>query len=203
MRRGLLYLGLGTILLGIATALVISFNAAQRPPTVVAGTFPQAGGGRTARQAYTALQPWAKQWADDTQVVALSTSLFKSEGSNLGWSCQVYSRQQHKIAVVLIQGDQVWVLREQPALYQQHPIEPSAWKIDSNELLSRWWEQRGHNIWPRPGEKSMYLHLGVTKRGDLTWQLNILNANGDLIDSWSVRADTGEILSHGTLGGEK
>ncbi len=203
MRRGLWLLGLGTILLGIATALVISFSGAQHPPAVIAGVYPQPGGDRTAKEAYEALQPWAKQWAEDTKVVAMSTSLFKSESTNLGWSFQVYSPQQHKIAVALVQGDQVWVLREQPALYRQHPINMADWKIDSDEFVSRWWEQRGHNIWSRPGEKSIYLHLGVTKAGVLIWQLNVLSAKGDLIDSWSIRADTGEILSHGTLVGER
>ncbi|MFP4394363.1 MAG: PepSY domain-containing protein [Anaerolineales bacterium] len=165
--------------------------------TSIYGTPPELGDGKTAREAYQALQPWAEQWASDTQFVAVSTSRLKTEAHSGGWSFQAYSAAQNKLAIVLVQPDKIWVLREKNALYQQRPIDIDAWQVDSDQILKRWWETRGASLWAYNIAHSLYMHLGEREDGRLVWQINVLSTGGELLESWEVDARTGDALSGG------
>ena len=197
MRRKFWLLGLATVLLAIATALFISFIRPGTSTTTMYGPPPELGGGKSAREAYQALQPWAQQWASDTQFVAISTSRLKSETESSGWSFQAYSAAQEKLAIVLVQPDKVWVLREKNALYKQRTIDIEAWQVDSEQVLNRWWRTRGASLWAYNVAHSLYIHLGERENGELVWQINVLSTEGELLESWEVSAQTGEALSGG------
>ena len=196
-----LLLGLLTVLLAIGTALVLMFVQAQNPSYAAMPAFPAIGGTQSAQQAYTALQQWAKGWAADVQLVSISASLVKSERASLGWSFQVYSKSKGKLAVVLVEPERVWVLREKSIRYQQRSIDAQAWPIDSPQFLARWWEQRGEMIWQQRRAQSMHLNLRYEKGGSTVWQISVLDAQGNLIEYWGIRADTGEVLYEGIAGG--
>ncbi len=197
MRREFWLLGLVTILLAIATVLFISFVQPGVSTTTMYGAPPELGSGKTAREAYQAVQPWAQQWASDTQFVAISASRLKTEGQSSGWSFQAYSPTQNKLAIVLVQPDKIWVLREKTALYKQRTIDIDAWQVDSDQVLNRWWETRGASLWAYNVAHSLYMHLRNREDGRLVWQINVLSTGGELLESWEVDARTGEALSGG------
>lgn len=197
MRRKFWLLGLGTVLLAIVTALFISFVQPSPSATTMYGSPPELGGSNTAREAYRALQPWAQQWAPDTQFVAISASRLKTEEQGSGWSFQAYSAAQNKLAIVLVQPDKIWVLREKNALYQQRTIDIDAWLVDSEHILRQWWETRGASLWAYNVAHSLYIHLGERQDGKLVWQINVLSTGGELLESWDVDARTGDALLGG------
>lgn len=197
MRRKFWLLALATVLLAIMTALFISFVRSGTTTTPVYGPPPEVGAGKTAREAYQALLPWVQQWAPDTQLVAISASRLKNEARSGGWSFQAYSATQGKLAIVLVQPDKIWVLREKNALYEQRTIDIDAWQVDSEQVLNRWWETRGASLWAYNAAHSLYMHLGERQDGKLVWQINVLNTEGELLESWEVDAQTGEALSGG------
>ena len=197
MKRRFWLLGLGTVLLALATALFISFVRPDTTITSMYGPPPELGAGKSAREAYQALQPWMQQWAPDTQLVAISASRLKTEAESGGWSFQAYSAAQGKLAIVLVQPDKIWVLREKNALYKQSTIDVDAWQMDSEQVLNRWWKTRGASLWAYNVAHSLYMHLGERQDGALVWQINVLSTEGELLESWDVDAQTGEALSGG------
>ena len=196
-----LLLGLLTVLLAIGTALVLMFVQAQHPSYAAMPAFPAIGGTQSAQQAYTALRQWAKDWAADVQLVSISASLVKPERAGLGWSFQVYSKSKGKLAVVLVEPERIWVLREKSMRYQQRSIDDQSWSIDSPQFLARWWERRGEAIWQQRRAQSVHLSLRSERGGGTMWQISVLDAQGNLIEYWGIRADTGEVLYEGIAGG--
>jgi len=192
-----LSLGLLTVLLAIGTALVLMFIQAQTPSSVMVSPLPPVGGTQSAQQAYTALQEWLKSWDAQAQLISVSASLIKNESVGVGWSFQVYSKSKGKLAMVLVETERVWVLREKSIHYPQRNINTQTWAVDSDQFLARWWEQRGKAIWQRPNVQSMHLNLRKEKGGPTVWQISVLTDQGDLAEYWGIRADTGEVLYEG------
>jgi len=195
-----LLLGLLTVLLAVGTALGLMFVQSQNPASALVAV-PPVGGTQSARQAYASVQQWAKGWAQDVQLVSISASLVKSEGVGIGWSFQVYSKTKGKVAVVLVEPERVWVLREKSIRYPQRSIEAQSWAIDSTQFLARWWAARGETIWQRRNAQSMHLNLRNEKGGPTVWQISILDAQGNLIEYWGIHAHNGEVLYEGVSGG--
>lgn len=197
------WLGLGvlTILLALATALILMFvrSQAASPPAM---DLPQVGGSQTARQAYELLQQWSPGWAADVQLISVSASLLKTEGQGFGWSFQVYSPARQRLAVVLVTPDKVWVLREKSLPYLQRPIAQSDWKFDSDEFLAKWWQEGGATLWMQPRVESLYVHLRNEKGGALVWQLSVLDADGELVGYWGISAADGAVLYEEVPGGQ-
>lgn len=192
-----------TILLALGTALLIGITQSGAGAQPAQTALPKPGGVMTAKQAYETLQEWSKTWAPDAEVSAISASLLKSEGEGQWWSFQVYSKLQQRLGMVLIQPNQVWLLREAKAVYPQKIIDQQAWKLDSDDFLSEWWSQRGSTLWKTSDAQSMHVHLGTQKDNTLIWQISLMNTSGDLIEYWVVSADTGEVLSSGVSGGNE
>ncbi len=196
------WLGLGTltILLALATALILMFvrSQAASPPTQ---NLPQVGGTQTARQAYQVLQQWMPGWASDAQLISVSASLLKTEAQGFGWSFQVYSPARQQLAVVLVTPDKVWVLREKSLPYAQRLIVQSDWKFDSDGLLSQWWQQAGAALWTRPEVASLYIHLRSERNGVLVWQISLLDVEGELVGYWGISAADGAVLYEEIPGG--
>jgi hypothetical protein len=176
------WLGLGTltILLALATALILMFvrSQAASPPTQ---NLPQVGGTQTARQAYQVLQQWMPGWASDAQLISVSASLLKTEAQGFGWSFQVYSPARQQLAVVLVTPDKVWVLREKSLPYAQRLIVQSDWKFDSDGLLS----QCGSRLAPRSGRaagsgKSL-IPLRSERNGVWSGRISLLDVEGELV----------------------
>jgi hypothetical protein len=197
------WLGLGalTILLALATALILMFVRSQAAPSSTTG-LPEVGGAQTAQQAYQVLQQWAPGWADDVQLISVAASMLKTEGQGLGWSFQVYSPTRQRLAVVLVTPDKVWVLREKTLPYPQRPIAQPDWKFDSDAALAKWWQEGGAALWTQRGVESLYVHLRNEKNGVLVWQLNLLDKDGELVGYWGISAADGAVLYEGVPGGK-
>lgn len=204
MKNKLLLLILGTMLLAIATALLLIAQIAPptTSPTTNTGNVPQPGGSLSAREAYHISQQWSKDWASDASVVAISTSMIKGSNTSRIWSFLIYSAKKSKIAAVAIenratantQNYQVSVLREQTALYPQTAIDMQAWKLDSREALSAWWQGNGENLWSRSNAYSLHIRLGMVEQTQLVWYITVLDKEGNLVDHWGASADSGEII---------
>ena len=195
MRNKLLLLGIGLIAVAL---LVIAVSLLSIPATPVAGPSRvtqsgklNPGAGSTARAAYTSAQTWMQTWADDTQLVAASTTIEYPDVTS-GWTLQLYSPSRRRIAIVLITGDAVELLQEQPALYAQTPITLADWTQDSDAIFERWWQERGGNIWTQPNSKTLLLHLGMSEAG-LAWQITVLDDQGDLKEHQAISASTGNV----------
>ncbi|MBN1487675.1 MAG: hypothetical protein JW981_08540 [Anaerolineae bacterium] len=166
------------------------------------GTGPTTGGGVpiiggiSARQAYETLQNWSAEWASDAGITSASTAILRN-GQGSGWTFQVYSPGRKHLATVLINGNEVVVLKDQRIPRTQKRIDTTAWQIDSNRIIANWWNARGQTLWNSEEAHSLYLYLEHNQQNDLTWQLILLNKEGDLMDSWDAHADTGEPIQRG------
>ncbi len=192
-----------TILLALGTVLVISYAQSGAEPDLIHGSVPRPGGAQSARQAYVALEKWSKTWAMDAEIIAVSASLLKSEGMGQWWHFQLYSPSTQRVAMVLVNTQKIWMLREQKLPYRQRVIVMQNWELDSDDFIAQWWTQGGSTLWPRADAQSLHVHLGQTKEGLLVWQLSLMNETGDLIDYLQVRADSGEVLNSGVAGGNE
>jgi hypothetical protein len=119
-----------------------------------------------------------------------------------GWTFQVYSPQSRRLAIAVVRGNEVLVLREQTALYKQQTLDLEAWEVDSDVLLSHWWnEMGGHAVWAMPQARTLSLRLGHKGQRNtehpraILWQLSVINNQGDLMAFWEARADTGETIN--------
>jgi len=192
MKNKIWLLGLAMILLAIVAALALGLAKQSNGP-VNPGKPPALGGTQTAQQAYAALQRWASKWANDTRTIAVSGSLSR-DGLGSGWTFQVYSPKTKKLAIVMVKEDEVTVVREQRALYPQQTMSIDAWKLDSEALLAHWWQERGYVTWANPDAHTVYLNLSAREQGLLSWKLSVINPEGDLLEFWEARADTGETI---------
>ncbi len=135
--------------------------------------------------------------------MAVSASLLKSEGMRGGgWTFQLYSPSKQQLAIVLVGQSQVWVLKKQTALYPQKTLPLSAWQVDSDEFIANWWEEGGGSaLWRHPEAQSLHMRLGLRKDGVAIWTLNLISTKGALLNTWSMRADTGEVIPINVSGG--
>jgi len=199
MRKRIWIVGLIMIVLALAVAFVLGATR-PRGTTILAGV-PQPGGSLSARQAYEVLQTWAAGWAPDTAPVAATASLQKGLDSD-GWTFQVYSAATQRLAVVLVRGQEVTVVREQAALFTPQTIQLTLWQVDSTAIFNRWWEESGQALWRLPETENLYLTLKARENGQVTWRINVLNARGDLLTFAEIRADTGEPVTTYGQGGQ-
>ena len=204
MRSKFWLVGLGMILLAVLVALGVVVFQTYTPVGRASPPPPPPVGGQSARMAYAALQTWVKDWAPDAGIVAMSSSLSSSTVDAVkesGWTFQVYSPQSRRLAIAVVRGNEVLVLREQRALYKQQMLDLEAWEVDSDVLLSHWWnEMGGHAVWAMPQARTLSLRLGHRGQMDAehprvtSWQLSVINDQGDLMAFWEARADTGETI---------
>lgn len=199
MRKRIWIVGLIMIVLALAVAFVLGATR-PRGTTILTGV-PQPGGNLSARQAYEVLQTWAAGWAPDTAPVAATASLQKGLDSD-GWTFQVYSAATQRLAVVLVRGQEVTVVREQAALFTPQTIQLTLWQVDSTAIFNRWWEESGQALWRLPETGNLYLNLKAREDGQVTWRINVLNARGDLLTFTEIRADTGEPVTTYGQGGQ-
>ena len=195
-RKFLLALGLGLIVMALGVALLLIIS----PPrdgdeSLPAVPPPQIGGGSSAQEAYQVLQPWAANWAAESGLIALSASLQKKGQAEGGWTFQLYAPANKKLAVVTVAAGEVRLLKEQSAFYQQHPLAPTAWPLDSSTLFTHWWEERGAVIWSQPPAQSLYFQLGAQPEGAVTWTISVLDTEGAVLDFWEVDATTGQAIA--------
>jgi len=200
MKNKLWVWGSGTVILALAVAFLIIFVQPRLPDTARLNQPPVLGDGQTARQAYTVLEVWAKDWAADTQLVTVSNARVKQDTGGTGWTFQVYAPSKQQIAIVLVDQKKVWVLREQIARYAQSPVPVALWSIDSQTALTQWWQADGAHLWAQPYTQGLYLRLAMQADGVPAWQLNVLNTAGDLAQTWAMRADTGAVLRKDDIG---
>ena len=193
-KKRLWLLGVGTVLLAMVTSLIL-ISQQRSAATVPDNALPQPGGDRTARGAYALIVQWAESWAEDATLVNVSASMVKEENQGGLWSFLVYSAKQGKLAVIAVRGAELIILREQAALYPQNSIDLGRWKLDSNEIISQWWQERGQTIWSAPTAQSLHVRLGVGRTGIPCWQITVLDTEGDLLAFWEAQADTGERVS--------
>jgi hypothetical protein len=112
------------------------------------------------------------------------------------------------LAIAVVRGNEVLVLREQAALYKQQALDLAGWEVDSDVLVSHWWgEMGGQTVWTMPQARTLSLRLGRLGRArqasmeaspPISWQLSVISDQGDLMAFWEARADTGEtiVLQH-------
>ncbi len=196
MKSKFLLLGLGLLSTALLIALGVSWLRAGVSSGSPANLNPGSTGGsapmsntQTAREAYATLNQWLSGWAQDGAVVALSCTFQKENESPVGWTFQVYSPASQKLANVLIEGSNVWVLRELTALYPQQALPLDTWAVDSSTVLDTWWAGRGQLLWSQSQAQTLALHLGTRPEGGLTWQVTLLSAEGKVIDFQEIPAD--------------
>ncbi len=202
MKKRLIYLGLGLIFL-VCTILIVTnvrLGVVTSGPSTTALPFQI----QSARQSYAQVEKWSTQWAPDAGLVAGSTSVTRQadqQGKAGGWTFQIYSPTTQRLALVLVDHEQVRVLRVIDTLYPQTAFQTNDWKIDSETFMESWWAETGKTIWNVPQAQTLYLHLGIHQRGIPSWQITVMSENGTVLNTWEARADTGEPLPNLTSGG--
>jgi hypothetical protein len=191
-RRKLLLLSLITIVLAVLTAIVLMVQQSSGASTIPVNRSAPVSV-PSAKRAHERLRGWMEGWAEDAQLVTASLSLVKDEEGVAPWSFLVTSRRKKRIAVVTVVESELMVLREQHAVYPQEGVDPGTWTLDSDEVLDRWWDRGGHEAWTTPEARSLHLRLGTEANG-VVWRVSVLDAYGNPIDFWVMRADSGESL---------
>ncbi len=148
----------------------------------------------SARAAYQALEGWASGWAADYTLVSANLEMKIPTEEVGGWSFMLYSAKKGKLISVLVSSDEIFVLREQSALYPPREVETATWTYDAPSVLAGWWKARGQAHWREMEVDRVILTLRQDRAGYGLWKLICLNAGGKVLDAWYVRADTGEVI---------
>lgn len=195
--RGLLFLGgvllVTALLLAIVSGLITPDMLDRERNTAAESLPPNLGGTQTAKEAYEQVSAWADTQNIESECISILTTLQKGEISD-SWTFQIYNTKRKELLIVLAQGEDVRILREQRALYTQHPFSSSNWSVDSNAVLSAWWAQDGQSIWPRSNAHSLNLHLGQDTSGALAWTVTVLDEESEVLDVFRMHAETGAII---------
>ena len=199
MKHRLLLLGVSLLSTAILIAVGIGWLRGQTPRVsavdpAVEGLPVPLNRMPSALSAYGALQSWAVKWAEDYKLVSANLELQVGSGQVSGWSFILYSPKKGKLVSVLVAPAEIRVLREQSALYPPRVVETSAWTYDAPSVLASWWAARGKAHWQEMEADKLLLTLRQTKEGYGLWKLVCLNAEGEVLDAWYVRADNGEVI---------
>lgn len=158
---------------------------------------------QSAGEAWAVLQAWLPEhWAADGQAVACTITLAKSASMDSEWTFQVYSPQKNHLLIVVVRGQDVQVLRDVAALYRQAVLPDTAWRRDSQEVLTTWWRAGGAAAWNAATTSSVVMHLGLREAGVPSWQLTRMTEDLATLEYWEIRADTGALLEHSSTGGQ-
>jgi len=186
MKGKLLLLGLGLLSTALLVALALSWLRTGAEGGNIQATLPDPLAALpSAKQAYSTLEKWLPSWAEDAVVVAFSTTIERTAKDPAGWTFQVYSPGRQQIANVLVEGQQIWVLRELAALYPQEALPLDNWRVDSDTALKSWWNERGELFWDK--SQTVTVHMGRRPDGGLLWKITLLNEQGDVIDVHEAR----------------
>jgi hypothetical protein len=194
--RGLFVMGI----MMLFTALVLAIVAGLITPDMLkrdgrsrgGSTPPKPGNDQTARQAFTQVTTWAAEQNIQSEMLSLSATMQKGEPSS-DWTFQLYEPERKEILVVT-QGEETRILREQKALYAQRAFPSEKWSTDSDAVLSAWWQASGQSVWSRASAQSLHLHLGQDPEGALSWTVAILSEDGEVLDVFRMDAESGAIL---------
>jgi len=169
-----------------------SAGASQSPPQL----------SQSAADAATVLQTWLPDnWAADGVIVACTLTLVKRAPTENNWTFQVYSAQKNRLLVAVVRDQDVQVLRDVAALYQQSGLPAEAWKWESKDILAVWWRSGGATAWNDAAASTVVLHLRMREDGIPSWQLTLEKAHASVLEYWEIRADTGMLLEHSSTGG--
>jgi hypothetical protein len=132
-------------------------------------------------------------WAEDAEIITASISLMRGQADDAPWSFLIYSRKNKRVAVVTIAGSELIILRERRIAYPQTGIALDQWTLDSEGALDRWWQRGGEMAWEKSGGQSLHMRLSM-KSDTLVWHITVLDAAGETVGFWSMRADSGDSL---------
>ncbi len=153
-------------------------------------------------EAATILQAWmAANWAEDARLVACTLTLSRRSPTEQSWSCQAYSAQNNRLLVVLVQGQDIKVLRDIAALYRPTELSATAWNKDIQDILKVWWHEGGATAWNATSISTVTIHLGMREDGAPSWQLTVTKDKLNTLEYWEIHAGTGALLEHSITGG--
>ena len=161
---------------------------------------PAMAGGVSSRQARDLVSTWTAGWQPDAGIVSCAVTYRRNNRTEEGWNCQVYAPGTKQLALVLVQGPEVRLLRETAALYPQTVLPATAWKTDSATVLNSWWQNGGQAVWEQALTEALHLRLGLNADGRPTWQITVTQEQGATLRFWELRADTGEFLQRNVGG---
>jgi len=201
----------GAALIGITFLLVIALSWLQ--PAARSGTqtrrqmdgLPmQLQALESALTAAETLDAWKTSWSEDAEIVTAAATIYHGEDAAQPWSFQIYSKDRRKIATVVVRGQDVRMLQQQAALYQQQPLARTDWEIDSETVLADWWQIHGDVLWSKMDGGSLSLHLSTySSTGTPTWRITALTSSSTPLAILEIRADTGERISQDHAGGQE
>ncbi len=195
--RGLFFLGVGLVVLALVLAIITGLITPDMLEsgrgTAATSAPPEIGGGQTARQASEQVLAWAETESIQAEIISVSATLRRGEPAS-SWTFQLYQRSDKQLIVVRVETETVQVLREQQALYAQHPFSTNSWSIDSNAVLDAWWAQNGQSTWNQPTAQNLNLHLGQDRSGTLAWTVTVLDQKSEVLDVFRMHAETGAVI---------
>lgn len=150
-------------------------------------------GGVSARQAFSAAQAAAQGWQEDARPAIVSAHWRRERGrwpTAVAWTFQFYSPATQKMAVVLVEGGQARLFREDRVPYPLLTFDEGRWRVDSPAALESWWGAGGSAFAARGREMDLLAQLRASDGNRPVW--TITGIIGDQV--WSVQLDgmTGE-----------
>lgn len=193
--RGLFFLGIAllvtALVLAIITGLITPEMVTRRSHRSAPVPPPTVGGGQNARAAFEQVMAWAETQNLALEPLSISTTSRRGEPASR-WTLQLYQTEKKKLWIVSPTAESVQVLREQTALYAQHPFDPAVWTVDSDAVVESWWVQSGQAAWSEPAAHSLSLHLGPNGDGALVWTVTVIDQESKVLDLFRMNAETGE-----------
>lgn len=139
---------------GLVGALVIAFYLIDSTPPEAAPMISASNtrfnfSGQTAKDAYLAALPEAREWADDVQLVSVSAHWADVTPETVDqvdiWDFSFFSAGHNRIFFTLVLTDQQAIGRAHPYRLKKPPhlVDPTRWTIDSDEAISIWLNNGG------------------------------------------------------------
>jgi len=153
-----------TIML-VAVAGVLAFDQFSSPSDPPATSQPPEVG-LTAKAAARPAYKSAEQWREDAELAGAQihyTALGQGP-KGAEWAFQFYSPSTERLAIFLVAGGEATLMRDTLSPYDLPTFSRETWRIDSDEVLSLWWDRGGSHLVRRRPDSDVTLRLRVSEQ---------------------------------------
>jgi hypothetical protein len=131
-------------------------------------------GGPTAEEAYSAAAELAEEQWPDAELAIVSgewKEVGHSAWTGTHWSFNFFSPSAQRLILVLVSGNDAWVVRDALSPYQVDTFSRRDWKVSAEEAVRIWWDEVGKVFVEQRPDADVVAELRVSPDygGQLVW----------------------------------
>ncbi|MCS7178506.1 MAG: hypothetical protein RML46_00350 [Anaerolineae bacterium] len=151
----------------------------------------------TAREAFRAAGGVARAWQPDARPASLSAQWQPIRGrwpTQSIWTVLYYAPAAGRMAVVVVEAGQAWLLQEMPIPYPLPVFTEDRWLVDSPQALKAWWVAGGADFLARYKNAGVTARLKPTSMADPSPVWTITTTAGTQVHTLMISGVDGRVL---------